>query len=441
MQFEGASEKIWKTLINKNIILDTSIIIILITMLASAFFSGLEIAFITSNKLRIELESKQGNISAKILSYFSKYPSRYLGTMLLGNNIALVVFGIYMDEELSPVIGQYISSKALILFISTIISTILILVTAEFLPKNIFRINPNRTLSLFAYPLTLVYGVLYPVVMITIGLSEFILKKIFRVKIEKENAAFTMIDLDNYLREGTSSVEKNAEIEHEIQIFQNALDFSSVKARECMVPRTEIIALDVNCSISELKQKFIQTRLSKILIFSGSIDNIIGYVYSKELFKSPESIRAILLPLSIVPESMPASEVLTVFIQQHKSIVVVVDEFGGTSGILTMEDVMEEIFGEIEDEHDKEEMIEKQVSETEFIFSARLETDYLNGKYHLNLPILDNFETLSGLIMHFHESIPRLNEEIRIENFLFTITAVARTRIEQVNLKIQKPTD
>ncbi|OFY83728.1 MAG: hemolysin [Bacteroidetes bacterium RIFCSPLOWO2_12_FULL_35_15] len=410
-------------------------------MLASAFFSGLEIAFITSNKLRIELESKQGNISAKILSYFSKYPSRYLGTMLLGNNIALVVFGIYMDEELSPVIGQYISSKALILFISTIISTILILVTAEFLPKNIFRINPNRTLSLFAYPLTLVYGVLYPVVMITIGLSEFILKKIFRVKIEKENAAFTMIDLDNYLREGTSSVEKNAEIEHEIQIFQNALDFSSVKARECMVPRTEIIALDVNCSISELKQKFIQTRLSKILIFSGSIDNIIGYVYSKELFKSPESIRAILLPLSIVPESMPASEVLTVFIQQHKSIVVVVDEFGGTSGILTMEDVMEEIFGEIEDEHDKEEMIEKQVSETEFIFSARLETDYLNGKYHLNLPILDNFETLSGLIMHFHESIPRLNEEIRIENFLFTITAVARTRIEQVNLKIQKPTD
>lgn len=421
--------------------MNTSIIIILITMLASAFFSGLEIAFITSNKLRIELESKQGNISAKILSYFSKYPSRYLGTMLLGNNIALVVFGIYMDEELSPVIGQYISSKALILFISTIISTMLILVTAEFLPKNIFRINPNRTLSLFAYPLTIVYGILYPVVMITIGLSEFILKKIFRVKIEKENAAFTMIDLDNYLREGTSSVEKNAEIEHEIQIFQNALDFSSVKARECMVPRTEIIAQDVNCSISELKQKFVQTRLSKILIFSGSIDNIIGYVYSKELFKSPESIRAILLPLSVVPESMPASEVLTVFIQQHKSIVVVVDEFGGTSGILTMEDVMEEIFGEIEDEHDKEEMIEKQVSETEFIFSARLETDYLNSKYHLNLPILDNFETLSGLIMHFHESIPRLNEEIRIENFLFTITALARTRIEQVNLKIQKPTD
>jgi CBS domain containing-hemolysin-like protein len=415
-----------------------SSVIILITLVASAFFSGLEIAFITSNKLRIELERKQGNFSAKILSYFNKYPSRYLGTMLLGNNIALVIFGIYMDGELKPLIGQYIPSKILILLISTFLSTMLILITAEFLPKNIFRINPNRTLRLFALPLTVVYSILYPVVMITIGFSEFILKRIFRVKIEKGNVAFTMIDLDNYVREGTSVVEKKAEMDHEVQIFQNALDFSSVKARECMVPRTEIVALDTNDGIEELKQKFIQTRLSKILIFSGSIDNIIGYVYSKELFKNPESIRSILLPVSIVPESMAASEVLTIFIQQHKSIAVVVDEFGGTSGMLTMEDVMEEIFGEIEDEHDKEDMIEKQISETEFIFSARLETDYLNHKYHLKLPILDNFETLGGLIMHYHENIPRINEEIRIDNFLFTIVAVTRTRIEQVNLKVQK---
>ncbi|MGZ4116044.1 MAG: hemolysin family protein, partial [Bacteroidia bacterium] len=234
-----------------------------------------------------------------------------------------------------------------------------------------------------------------------------------------------------------SASEKKAEMDHEIQIFQNALDFSSVKARECMVPRTEMIALEVNESIEKLKQKFVQTRLSKILIYSESIDNIIGYVYSKELFKSPESIKSILLPVSFVPESMAASEVLTIFIQQHKSIAVVVDEFGGTSGMLTMEDVMEEIFGEIEDEHDKEEMIEKQISENEFIFSSRLETDYLNKKYHLKLPILDNIETLGGLIMFYHESIPRINEEIRIENFIFTITAVTRTSIEQVNLKIQ----
>jgi CBS domain containing-hemolysin-like protein len=415
----------------------TSSTIIIITLIASAFFSGLEIAFITSNKLRIELESKQGNLSAKILAYFNKYPSRYLGTMLLGNNIALVIFGIYMDEELKPIIGNIISSKVLILLTSTLLSTMLILVTAEFLPKNIFRINPNRTLTIFAFPLTIVYGALYPVVMITIGFAELILKKIFRVKIENENAAFTMIDLDNYVREGTSAQEKKAEMDHEIQIFQNALDFSSVKARECMVPRTEILALEVNESIEKLKQKFIQTRLSKILIYSESIDNIIGYVYSKELFKSPESIKSILLPVSFVPESMAASEVLTVFIQQHKSIAVVVDEFGGTSGMLTMEDVMEEIFGEIEDEHDKEEMIEKQISETEFVFSSRLETDYINNKYHLKLPILDNIETLGGLVMFYHESIPRINEEIRIENFLFTITAVTRTSIEQVNLKIQ----
>ncbi|MCX6296319.1 MAG: hemolysin family protein, partial [Bacteroidetes bacterium] len=253
----------------------------------------------------------------------------------------------------------------------------------------------------------------------------------------KSNAAFTMIDLDNYVREGTATtLEKKAEMDHEIQIFQNALDFSSVKARECMIPRTEIIALDVNESIETLKQKFVQTRLSKILIFDESIDNIIGYVYSKELFKNPLSVKSILLPVSIVPESMAASEVLTVFIQQHKSIAVVVDEFGGTSGMLTMEDVMEEIFGEIEDEHDKEEMVEKRISENEYIFSARLETDYINHKYDLDLPILDNVETLSGLIMHYHESIPHFQEEIRIENFVFTIIAVTRTRIEQVNLKI-----
>lgn len=417
------------------------LLIILITLLASAFFSGLEIAFITSNKLRIELESKQGNFAAKILAYFNKYPSRYLGTMLLGNNIALVIFGIYMDEELKPVIENFISSKILILLISTFLSTMLILITAEFLPKNLFRINPNKTLTLFAFPLTIVYGILYPVVLISIGSSEFILKKIFRVKIENENAAFTMIDLDNYVREGTSAVEKKVEMDHEIQIFQNALDFSSVKARECMIPRTEIIAVEVNESIEALRQKFVQTRLSKILVYEKNIDNIIGYAYSKELFKKPSTIKSIMLPVSIVPESMAASEVLTVFIQQNKSIALVVDEFGGTSGMLTMEDVMEEIFGEIEDEHDKEELIEKQLSDTEFIFSARLETDYINNKYRLKLPILDNVETIGGLIMSYHENIPRVNEEIQIETALFTILSVARTRIETVSLKIQNATD
>jgi CBS domain containing-hemolysin-like protein len=416
---------------------DHSYLIILITVIASAFFSGLEIAFITSNKLRIELEAKQGNFNARILAHFNRYPARYLGTMLLGNNIALVVFGIYMDEELKPLFASFVGSKIIILLLSTFVSTMFILVTAEYLPKNIFRINPNKTLNLFALPLTLVYGLLYPVVVLTTGLSEFILRRIFRIKIEKENAAFTMIDLDNYVREGTSAREQKEEIDHEIQIFQNALDFSSVKARECMIPRTEIVAVDIDEEISVLQERFIQTRLSKILVYEDNIDNIIGYVYSKELFKRPESIRSVLLPVSIVPESMAASEVLTVFIRQHKSIAVVVDEFGGTSGMLTMEDVMEEIFGEIEDEHDKEEMIEKKISETEFIFSARLETDYINGKYGLELPILDNYETLAGLIMHYHESIPMVNEEIHIEEFTFTILSVTRTRVETVNLKLK----
>lgn len=417
--------------------MENTTVIILLSLIASAFFSGLEIAFITSNKLRIELENKQGNFSAKILSYFNKYPSRYLGTMLLGNNIALVVFGIYMDEELNPFFGNYVSSKILILILSTFCSTMIILVTAEFLPKNLFRINPNRTLNIFAFPLTIVYGVLYPVVMITIGLSEFILKKIFRVKLQQEATAFTMIDLDHFIKQGTSAIEKKEEVDHEIKIFQNALDFSEVKARECMIPRTEIVAMDVTVSIDELKAKFIETRLSKILIFDKSIDNIIGYVYSKELFKRPENVKSILLPVSIVPESMTANEILTVFIQQHKSIAIVVDEFGGTSGMLTMEDVMEEIFGEIEDEHDKEELIDRQINENEYVFSARLETDYINNKYNLNLPILDTFETIGGLIMHYHESIPEKNELIKIENFTFKVIAVSRTKIETVYLTIE----
>lgn len=409
--------------------------IIILTLIASAFFSGLEIAFITSNKLRIELESKQGSWFAGILSYFNKFPARFLGTMLLGNNIAIVVFGIYMEEVLDPYIGQYVNSRIGILLLQTFISTMFILVTAEFLPKNVFRINPNLILEFFAIPLWVVYWLLYPVVYITIELSELILKKIFRVNVEKEKLAFGRIDLDNYVREGTKS-DKKQEVEHEIKIFRNALGFANVKARQCMVPRTEIVAIEVNDSVLRLRELFLQTRLSKILIYEKNIDNIIGYVHSHELFQKPVSIRRILLPVSIVPESMPASEVLTLFIQQHKSIAIVVDEFGGTSGMLTMEDVMEEIFGEIEDEHDKEEMVEKKINEDEYLFSGRLEIDYLNEKYKLNLPSYKDFETLSGLIIHHHQSIPKMNEEIAIDNFVFKIVSVSNNRIEQVLLKV-----
>lgn len=412
-------------------------IVILSTLIASAFFSGMEIAFLTSNKLRIELESKQGNISAKIFSYFNKYPSRYLGTMLLGNNIALVVFGILMEILLEPVLEQYISSDILVLFLQTLVSTLFILITAEFLPKNLFRINSNRTLNVFAIPVWIIYWILYPVVFITIGVSEFILQKILRVNIEKENLSFGRIDLDNYVREATSSKNDKNEIDHEVRIFKNALDFSSIKVRECMIPRTEIIALDVTDPVEELRQKFIKTRLSKILIYEKSIDHIIGYTHSHEIFKNPLSIRSILLPVSVVPESMPANEVLTVFIQQHKSIAIVVDEFGGTSGMVTIEDVMEEIFGEIEDEHDKEELTEKQIDETEYVFSGRLEIDYINDKYKLNLPASEDYSTLSGLLTFYHESIPDLNELIQIETFTFRVIEVSGTRIELVNVRIE----
>jgi CBS domain containing-hemolysin-like protein len=410
-------------------------LIILATLLCSAFFAGMEIAFLTSNKLRIELENKQEFLPAKILSYFVKHPSKFIATTLVGNNISLVIYGIFMARILEPYIELYVHSHAAILTIQTIISTLFIVMTAEFLPKALFRINANGTLNFFAVPFIIVYYLIYPIVFITIGLSEFLLEKVLRVNLDHDKVAFGRVDLDNYVRQFTSS--DNKKIDHEIQIFQNALDFSAVKVRECMVPRTEIVAMDVNESIENLSKKFIDTHLSKILIYQESIDNIIGYVHSSELFKNPKSIRSILLPVAIVPETLPAKDMLQQLIKERKSIALVVDEFGGTSGMITIEDVMEEIFGEIEDEHDKEEMTEKKISDTEFIFSGRLEIDYLNETYKLNLPESEEYGTLAGLIINIHESIPSANEEISFERFKVKILAVSGNRIEQVLLKVK----
>jgi CBS domain containing-hemolysin-like protein len=411
-------------------------IIILISIVCCAFFSGMEIAFLTSNKLRIELENKQNYLPARILSFFVKKPSQFIATCLVGNNISLVIYGLYMAIILEPFFELYIHSRAGLLIVQTIVSTTIVLLTAEFLPKALFRINPNRTLNLFALPFLLIFYLLYPVVLLSIGLSEFLLSKIFKVHLDDNTFVFGRIDLDNYVRQVATSDDENSELDHEIQIFQNALDFSGVKVRECMVPRTEIVALDVSESIETLRNKFVETHLSKILIFEGTIDHLIGYVHSYELFKNPESIRSILLPVIIAPETMTANVILAQLIKQRKSMAVVVDEFGGTSGMLTIEDIMEEIFGEIEDEHDKEESIEKEISPSEFIFSARLEIDYLNKEYKLNLPESEDYETLAGLILNQHESIPELNEEISMEGFLFTILAVNGRMVEQVRLKI-----
>ncbi|MBE7441704.1 MAG: HlyC/CorC family transporter [Flavobacteriales bacterium] len=411
-----------------------NLIYVLVAILFSAFFSGMEIAFISANRLKIELEKKQGDFSAKILSGFIQKPASFIGAMLIGNNIALVIYSMAMAMLLEPFILVYTSSEGVLLLVQTLISTIIVLFFAEFLPKALLRINPNFALKFAAIPLKVIYLILFPLTYVTTLLSNGILK-LFRVDVSQSNLAFSKIDLEHFVLDIQERQEKGEEIEHEIQIFKNALDFTDVKARECMIHRTEIIAMDIEDSIDELKEKFIETELSKILIYRGSIDNIIGYVHSLELFKKPESIKSILLPVSIVPESMPASEILKQFINQRRSMAVVVDEFGGTSGVITTEDIIEEIFGEIEDEHDVEELIELQVDDDTFLFSAKTEIDYINDKYKLNLPESEEYETLGGLIFYKHESIPEKDEVITISNYRFKIEEVCNNKIELIRVQ------
>lgn len=410
-------------------------------LLLSAFFSGMEIAFVSANKLRLELESKQGKFSSKIISdYFLQNPSRFIGTMLVGNNIMLVIYGIYFSQLLEPFILKFTDNEINILVVQTLISTIVILFAGEFIPKALFRIDPNIALNIFAIPAFLFFFLLYPIVFFTIGLAEQILKTILRIELPEGKINFGKIDLDNYLREGTEShIQQEKEIEHEIQILKNALDFSEIRVRECMVPRTEIVAIDVESSIEELRNKFIETGLSKILIYKNNIDEVIGYVHSYEMFKKPQHIRAVMLPVLIFPESMFVNDALSEFIKERKSIAVVVDEFGGTSGIVTMEDIMEELFGEIDDEHDVEDLLEKQVSDNEYIFAGRLEVDYINEKYRLKLPISEDYETLSGLLTTYHGSIPHKNETIWIEDkYMFKISSASDTKVDKVYLKVME---
>ena len=411
-----------------------NLIYVLVSILFSAFFSGMEISFISANRLKIELEKKQGDFSAKILSNFIQKPATFIGAMLIGNNIALVVYSIAMAMLLEPFILVFTESEGLVLLTQTIISTIIVLFFAEFLPKALLRINPNFALKFAAIPLQVIYLVLYPLAYITTMLSNAILK-LFNVDTSQSNLAFSKIDLEHFVLDIQERQEKGEEIDHEIQIFKNALDFTDVKARECMIHRTEIVAMDIEDSIDELKEKFIETELSKILIYRDTIDNIIGYVHSLELFKKPESIKSILLPISIVPESMPASEILKQFISQRRSMAVVVDEFGGTSGVITTEDIIEEIFGEIDDEHDVEELIELQVDENTFLFSAKTEIDYINDKYKLNLPESEEYETLGGLIFYKHESIPEKDDIITIDNYQFKIEDVSNNKIELIKVQ------
>ena len=411
-------------------------IVILSMLILSGFFAGLEIASLTANKLRIELMSKRNIFPYQILSFFSRNTSSFISTMLVGNCIAMVVFSIFMAQIIEPFVLKYTQSDIAALLIESFISTVVILIGAEFLPKNLFRINPDRVMVLFAIPLFIVYWALSPIVFLTNGLARILLKVGFGTKFPDKQIAFGRIDLDHFIRESTSPATQKNEIENEVKIFKRALGFSKVKARDCMIPRTEIVAINVDDSVENLKKLFIETRLSKILIYRDSVDNIIGYTHSYELFKNPENILSILLPVIIVPESKPANEVLTMFIQQHKSVALVVDEFGGTSGMLTTEDIIEEIFGEIEDEHDKEEMIEKKISNNEFIFSGRLEIDYLNERYKLSLPQSDEYTTLAGLLLHLHQKIPAQNEIVIMNPYVFKILSASGSVIDQVEVKI-----
>ncbi len=417
--------------------------IIVSCLLLSAFFSGMEIAYISANKIHIEIEKKQKGLLAKILTKLTSKPSRFIATMLIGNNIALVLYGFYMGDllmnwfvTLSPTGNAFfeILITDFKLLTQTIISTLIILFTAEFLPKVLFQIYANTVLKFFAIPAYIFYLIFAPISIFVIKISDMVLKRFFKTNSDEVQLAFSKVELGDYITEQLETVSEDDEVDSEIQIFQNALEFAEVKAREVMIPRTEIAAVELHESPQELARKFTETGYSKILIYKDTIDEIIGYVHSFELFKRPKTIRTIMLPVEFVPETMLINDVLNVLTKKRKSIAVVLDEYGGTSGLMTVEDIVEELFGEIEDEHDSIDLLEEQLSDTEFKFSARLEVDYLNETYKLDLPESENYETLGGLIVANTGAIPGQGEKIEMENFVFTVQEVSNTKIEVVYL-------
>ncbi len=410
------------------------IIIILISIVLSAFFSGMEIAFVSANKIHIELAKKKDTFSAKILTILTQKPSKFITTMLVGNNISLVIYGYFMGDVIMRNFGQFIPNEFLLLFIQTVISTLIILVTAEFLPKAIFRIYANEALKLFTIPAYVFSVLFYLISQFITFISDFFLKVFFNTREDEVQLAFSKAELGNYITEQLETAED--EVDSEIQIFQNALEFHNVKAREAMIPRTEIIAVDILESLKNLKTLFIDTGLSKILVYNNSLDEVIGYVHTFELFKKPKNIRSILLPIEFVPETMMIHHVLNELIKKSKSVAVVLDEYGGTSGLITVEDIIEELFGEIEDEYDSISLLEEKINDREFKFSTRLEVDYINETYHLNLLEDSNYETLGGLIVHHTENIPSTGEVIEIDNYQFTILKESTSKIEEVYLKV-----
>ena len=426
--------------------MNPDIIIIIVSLLLSAFFSGMEIAYVSSNKIHIEIEKKQNDFIAKILTRLTKKPSKFMATMLIGNNIALVIYGFFMGDLLMkwfdtmvPFSNTFLNSALtdFKLLSLTIISTIIILITAEFLPKVFFQIYSNKLIKFFAVPAYFFYWLFGLISNFVMWITDVILMKFFKTEGDNVQLAFTKIELGNYISEQMESVEETDDVDSEIQIFQNALEFSEVKAREIMVPRTEITAVELHENPKALSSIFTETGYTKILIYKDTIDDILGYVHSFELFKKPKTIKSIVLPVEFVPETMLIKDILNNLTKKRKSIAVVLDEYGGTAGILTVEDIVEELFGEIEDEHDTTELIDEKLDDDNYKLSARLEIDYLNESYKFNLPEDDNYETLGGLIVNHTEMIPEKNDEVIIDNFKITILEVSHTKIDLVHLNVQ----
>lgn len=415
---------------------------IILMLLFSAFFSGMEIAFISADRLHIELQRKKGFRTGKILAVFINNPSKFIGTTLVGNTIALVIYGVFMAKLLDPIIREAIPTiiynEFTVVIVQTVSSTLIVLLTAEFLPKSIFLINPNWMLTVLAFPMYLIYKIMEPVVWTVVAASKLIITKVMGQEYSEDRPAFGLTDLNNYIK-NTLMSDEDTKVEVDTKIFNNALEFKTIRIRECMIPRTEIVAVDIEDKIEDLKQAFIESGHSKIIVYKESIDDVIGYCHSLELFKKPKTIADILTPIIIVPETMLANELMIQFISERKSLALVVDEYGGTSGVVSIEDIIEEIFGEIQDEHDIEDWVEQKLDDENYLLSARHEIDYLNDKYNWNLPTGD-YETLGGLILSVTEDLPAPGDTISLPPFSFTIQSTNDIRIDIVKLTIKSNT-
>ena len=418
----------------------TTDIIIISCLVFSAFFSGIEIAYVSANRIFLEIEKNQNNLNSKMISKITKHPSKFIISMLVGNNISLVIYGIFMGERIMDLFFQnsIIDDSSLrILLYQTIISTIVILLTAEFLPKVFFQLYSNSLIKFFSIPAAFFYYLFSPITFIITKISDLVLKYFFGSESDKTNFSFSKGELGDYIEEQVDSVPNKDHLDSEIQIFKNALEFSKLKARDAMVPRTEIIAMEKNCKINKLIELFSSKGISKIPIYNNNIDDIIGYVHAFEMLKKPKTIKNILLPIELIPETIPINEALNRLKIKQKSLAVVIDEYGGTSGILTVEDIVEELFGEIEDEHDLVDHHEVKIDKGKYEFSARLEVNYINEKYGINLPCDEDYDTLGGLVVHNTEDIPKKNDLVELDHFIFTILEVSSTKIEKIGVEIR----